>query len=685
MPVNEVIRVGMLTNWTEPRSLCELFNRMTTDGNYEWIDPHGRRIRMVADDPEPDYWVVINSPRPQDEPLISRERTIVFQMEPEMWTPRMRRQWGTWASPSPLGFLQVRDHRRYRNSCDWWLGLSQRQLVDAPLPPKTRPLAACVSAKYSDPGHTRRLDFLRFLDRQDIDIDIYGDSANGFLHGRGPTPSNNKSPAILPYEYYVDAENHASSNFFTEKIVDCLLAEVLCFYWGCPNLDAFFDPRAFVQLEMDDFEADLDRIRSAIATNERATRLPYIQAEKRRFLEDYAFFPTLARILDAERRPHISNAPARPAQEIASVIGGKRCGVFVEVSDRVTLPTESETLDAERAFRWSGLCLEADPARLPAARSLRDCIVVGDDSKSVLANELQRHAIRPLAIDWLNLAVRQPSTLLEPGGRIDLQRVRANVISFPRADVTERQRCLDLLSQAGYEAGEGTLGTIPFSALRRGRGDIYGFYHLCTINTWRLVIDEQINAWLSSGLAAASQRIFAVVVGPECDEAIATLRRALGDQIEIVHRSEDTSPYERPALLFCRRFCSEIEPLAQGVWYVHSKGVSPQTYMNPNVSDWRRMMEHFVVTRWRECALAVREHDVCGVNWRQDPFPHFSGNFWWAAPRYVANLPESIGDSYLEPEAWLASNQPSVRCLHQSEVGNHYLAPYPAEAYADSR
>jgi hypothetical protein len=70
------------------------------------------------------------------------------------------------------------------------------------------------------------------------------------------------------------------------------------------------------------------------------------------------------------------------------------------------------------------------------------------------------------------------------------------------------------------------------------------------------------------------------------------------------------------------------------------------------------------------------------VNWRQDPFPHFSGNFWWAAPRHVASLPDSIGDGYLEPEAWLASNQPSVCCLHQSDVEDHYLTPYPAELYA---
>ena len=108
-----------------------------------------------------------------------------------------------------------------------------------------------------DPGHVRRIDFLRFLDDQDVELDIYGSPENGFRHWRSPTPPRDKGVALLPYRYYFDAENNSAPNFYTEKIVDCLLAETLCFYWGCPNLDSFFDPRAFIRLELEDFEADL--------------------------------------------------------------------------------------------------------------------------------------------------------------------------------------------------------------------------------------------------------------------------------------------------------------------------------------------------------------------------------------------------------------------------------------------
>ncbi len=152
------------------------------------------------------------------------------------------------------------------------------------------------------PRAPKRVDFLHFLDAQDLDLDVYGHPEHGFHRYRGPTPQSDKSSCLLPYRYYFDAENNAIPNFFTEKIVDCLLAETLCFYWGCPNLDSYFDPRAFIQLELDDFDADLARIREAIATDEWTRRLPYIRAEKRRILEDYGFFATLARAIDPVRR-----------------------------------------------------------------------------------------------------------------------------------------------------------------------------------------------------------------------------------------------------------------------------------------------------------------------------------------------------------------------------------------------
>lgn len=685
----DVIRVRMLANWCSSGELCELFNRMTSQGNYEWRfrDLAGveHRLRMTsAADEEPDYWVVINAPPASEEGHFDPSRTVVFQMEPLMWTERMRERWRRWAAPSPLSFLQVRDHRRYRNSCDWWVGCSYADLSQGPPPQKDRTMAACVSAKYFDPGHVRRIDFLRFLDRHDIDLDIYGARENGFRRWRSRLPLHDKRRALLGYRYYFDAENNAAPNFYTEKILDCLLAETLCFYWGCPNLDSFFDPRAFIRLELEDFEADLARIREAIAADEWSARLPHIRAEKRRILDEYQFFPTLARVVDPARRSRRWCAGVAARSLLDQLIGERRCGSFVEISDRAGTNELSETLDVERRLDWSGLCLESDPARARWARGVRDCTVVDDIPSEAVEGILVRNGLSPIAIDWLNLAVPRPDKLIREGGRLDLDRVRANLVSMPAASEPERRRAAERLAAFGYERAPGSeRDPAPIEMLRAARADIFGFYHLCTINTWRAVSGEQLQRWVDSGLLDATTGIFASVVGPAACEGAAMLKDTCGNRLEVVEQAQDASCFERPILEYARRFCEDREPLARACWYMHAKGVSREHCRNPGVTDWRHLMEHFTADRWPECAAALDGHDVCGVNWRQQPAPHFSGNYWWARPRYLASLPSRVGPADFDPERWIGINQPRVCCLHDSGV-DHYLQRYPSELYRGS-
>jgi hypothetical protein len=204
---------------------------------------------------------------------------------------------------------------------------------------------------------------------------------------------------------------------------------------------------------------------------------------------------------------------------------------------------------------------------------------------------------------------------------------------------------------------------------------IFGFYHLYTVNNWRQVLGEQILRWSESGLTGATTRIFASVVGPLADEGAAVLSALCGERLEVVHQSADGSSRERPILEYARRFCEEREPLARACWYMHAKGVSDQHCENPNVSDWRRLLDHFAVDRWRDCAAALEDHDACGVNWHREPAPHFSGNYWWARPDYLRRLPLRVGPANFDQERWIGLSQPHVRCLHESGV-DHYRQPY---------
>ena len=41
--------------------------------------------------------------------------------------------------------------------------------------------------------------------------------------------------------YHIAVENSRQKNYFTEKIIDCFASRTIPIYWGCPNLENWFD------------------------------------------------------------------------------------------------------------------------------------------------------------------------------------------------------------------------------------------------------------------------------------------------------------------------------------------------------------------------------------------------------------------------------------------------------------
>jgi GR25 family glycosyltransferase involved in LPS biosynthesis len=281
---------------------------------------HGRwnGIEVTGDDPHPgadiDFYVIVNHP-PAGEHYVAA-RTIVFQMEPwcgEPWQSWGVKTWGEWATPDPSRFLQVRTHRTHLNNAFWQLKATYEELSTRPIA-KSRCLASICSGKYFDPGHVRRVDFLKFLEAKNDDVvrvDVYAyDNPLGFASWVGPHPPGEKDAALLPYRYFFAAENNREHNFVTEKLWEPLLAESLCFYWGAPNAADWIDPRAFIPVDLDDFESAFRTMKAAILGNEWERRIDAIRREKRKVLERYQFFPTLERILRDELR-----LPAHPTDD----------------------------------------------------------------------------------------------------------------------------------------------------------------------------------------------------------------------------------------------------------------------------------------------------------------------------------------------------------------------------------
>lgn len=162
-------------------------------------------------------------------------------------------------------------------------------------------VSSMCSSKYFDEGHIARIDFLKFLEQKgDVKLDIYSwDNQHNFKNYRGPMNQYvDKSKGYTPYKYYFMVENNYEENFITEKIWEPILCETLVFYYGCPNVCDYIDPEAYVQLDMNDFEKSYQIIKRAIEEDWWSKRIETIRREKKKILDELAFFPVIEKIIN---------------------------------------------------------------------------------------------------------------------------------------------------------------------------------------------------------------------------------------------------------------------------------------------------------------------------------------------------------------------------------------------------
>jgi hypothetical protein len=171
---------------------------------------------------------------------------------------------------------------------------------------KTKTLSAIVSSENFLPGHQLRLSFLKFLEESGkVSFDHYGrDNKYELKSYRGSLPRHHKEDGLIPYRYTMNFENTFQKGYFTEKLIDAVLAECLCFYWGCPDINQYLDPQAIVLLDPTDFARSEAIILRTIEENEYEKRLPIIQRERRRILH-LSVFPTIHRCLNEVDLPSI--------------------------------------------------------------------------------------------------------------------------------------------------------------------------------------------------------------------------------------------------------------------------------------------------------------------------------------------------------------------------------------------
>lgn len=169
----------------------------------------------------------------------------------------------------------------------WYVDKTYDELKAMTMPDKTRDISWITSNKSLFPGHKERLEFLEFIQKSDLDIDIYG---------KGIRPIDDKWDGQAPCKYSLVIENHVGTDHWTEKIADSYLTWSLPIYYGCPNIDKFFPENSFIRIDIHKPEEALNIIRDAIKNNEWEKRLDAIKEARELVLDTYNFFPYIARL-----------------------------------------------------------------------------------------------------------------------------------------------------------------------------------------------------------------------------------------------------------------------------------------------------------------------------------------------------------------------------------------------------
>ena len=288
--VNGHMRLKLVCNWCDSPDIRNWWNKMSK-GDYKW-----NKIQLVLEEPI-DYFVVINKPFDMNM-YIDKSRTILFHMEPNM--KQNKHIWGEWADPSPESLYYCGTHDKTFNNNEWNISKTYNQLSTETIIKNKdfdNTISSVLSEKYNDIGHITRIDFAKFLEQNNVQIDVFGSNHFNWKNYKGSLPYHQKDNAMLPYKYVFNVENQPIKNYYTEKIIDGILAECLVFYYGCPNISEYIDERSYVQLDMNDFSKSLQIIQDAMAGNLWEERLPYILKSKYNILNKSQFFPRIEEIL----------------------------------------------------------------------------------------------------------------------------------------------------------------------------------------------------------------------------------------------------------------------------------------------------------------------------------------------------------------------------------------------------
>ena len=262
----------------------------TTLGEYEFI--------INQDIAEADFWVVCFQRLTQKEERcrVAPQNTLFITWEPDSvyhYAQGFLDQFGK--------VVSCQEHLKHRNlskdqpGLGWHIGkiwypdkpteFTQTfdTLKNSSSFKKTKLLSVICSNKAFTKGHRKRIAFVQALkEHYKDDLDLYG---NGFQYFK------DKWDVIAPYKYHIVLENCSIPDYWSEKLADAYLGNAFPFYYGCTNINKYFDKDAYKSIDIDNIPEAINIIDNAIANNTFEQSEKILSQSKDLILEKYNLFP----------------------------------------------------------------------------------------------------------------------------------------------------------------------------------------------------------------------------------------------------------------------------------------------------------------------------------------------------------------------------------------------------------
>lgn len=176
---------------------------------------------------------------------------------------------------------------------------------------------------------------------------------------------------------------------------------------------------------------------------------------------------------------------------------------------------------------------------------------------------------------------------------------------------------------------------------------IYIFYHLyCKNNGYDLFL-KAFNKIKIYGLLNSVDKFFIVLVGPDKNLIYEKLLNH-DFKFNLHIGQKDYGEMDTLDLIYDISLKEDFNLL-----YLHSKGASHldrdlPAFILQNTNCWTDYLEYFCIKKYKRCIEKLKHYDICGVEWRSKPYPHFCGNFWWVKSSYIRNNLKRYSDNLKE-------------------------------------